>query len=126
MKFYLAASFRMKAKMRSCARLLEERGHTVTGDWFQAEGPEVNFNSVEAEIRAVGDYKAVREADALVLFTSELSSTGGYHVELGIALTLGKSVYLIGPRRNIFMALPAVRQFVKWEPFFDYVKLILE
>ena len=51
------------------------------------------------------DPYAARRADALVALNPpgwESKGTGGRHVELGSALTLGRPVILLGPRTNTF------------------------
>ena len=46
-----------------------------------------------------------------------LSTRGGRHAEFGIALALGKRVIVIGPRENVFHALPAVERYESWAAF---------
>lgn len=66
---------------------------------------------------ALDDFEDVSRCDLLVAFTEEPRgaaggrSRGGRHVELGIALGLGKPVLVVGPRENIFCWLEVVQQF---------------
>jgi len=53
--------------------------------------------------------KDVRECDLLINIADEANVPGGKHVELGIALALGKRVIAFGRRENIFHYHPDVR-----------------
>jgi nucleoside 2-deoxyribosyltransferase len=54
------------------------------------------------------DMADVLRSDVVVVFTHQPSSTGGRHVELGMALAAGKRVIICGDRENIFQTLPQV------------------
>lgn len=63
------------------------------------------------------DVEDVERADVLIAFTEEprsSASRGGRHVELGIALALGKRVIVVGPRENVFCWLPEVERYGRW------------
>lgn len=81
---------------------------------FEAGAPEVDHYRAKF---AIDDYQDVMAAHALVAFTEEPrsgNSRGGRHVELGIALGVGKPVYVVGPRENVFCWLPEVEQHDTW------------
>lgn len=54
-------------------------------------------------------------ADLLIIDTQEESCSGGREVEYGMALALGKPVWVVGPHRNIFHSV-CRRQFDDWAP----------
>jgi hypothetical protein len=66
----------------------------------------------EAARFALDDWEDVNAADIVINFTEAprtvSTSRGGRHVELGIALGLGKTVIVVGHRENIFHLLPEV------------------
>ena len=66
---------------------------------------------------AEDDWKDVCDAEVVVCFTEEPRSTnsrGGRHVEFGIALGMGKRVYVVGHRENVFCLLPQVTFCPTW------------
>lgn len=80
-----------------------------------------NADKRAAELRrkfAHDDYDDVRGCDLCISFTepprSDGRGRGGRHVEFGIALALGKLVWIVGPRENIFHWLPRVSHFEIW------------
>lgn len=83
----------------------------------------------EAAPFAWSDWHDIGQADAVVFFTEDLtkaargggvrwveasSARGGRHVEFGLALAWGKRVMVVGPRENVFYALPVVDRFDSW------------
>jgi hypothetical protein len=110
MKIYLAARFERQAEMRDVARLLRAYGYVVTSRWLEVDGLRVGTD--EAPFYAAQDVEDVAAAEVLILFTEpERVSRGGKDVEMGLAFGLGRTVYVCGPRVNIFHYLPAVRWF---------------
>lgn len=68
---------------------------------------------------AEDDFADVQTCDMLIAFTEEPRNggrnRGGRHVEMGIALALGKIVKIVGPRENLFCWLPEIDQYDTWE-----------
>ncbi len=62
------------------------------------------------------DQDDVLSADALVCFSEATGEggNGGRHVELGMALALGRRVIVIGRREHIFHHLPEVELVETW------------
>ena len=104
MKIYLAAQYNRAAEMREVRALLCRRGHEVTSHWIDLD------HETEGTPRyAQEDFYDVAAADAVVSFTSANGGGhGGRHVEFGIGLALNKRLIIVGPRENIFHALPQV------------------
>jgi hypothetical protein len=123
MKFYLAARYSRIAEMREVAHLLVGLGHEICCRWIESSEHDImtGWNGVGVpdaldsarSACAVDDVVDIHTADCLICFSdpsrSNLPSRGGHNVELGVALGAGKTVYVIGPRENIFFFHPAVR-----------------
>lgn len=96
MKFYIASSFANKDKVREAASILREAGHAQTFDWTA----NLRASSVEdLELYGTLEKKAVLEADFLIVL---LPAGKGSHIELGIALGQGKTVYLLSESEELF------------------------
>lgn len=96
MNFYVASSFRNIEQVRTLSRELALNGHHHTYDWTQAGGAD----SLEA-LAAIGakEKDAVMDADLLVVL---LPAGKGSHIELGIALGLGKRIYIYSSTNDIY------------------------
>lgn len=105
MRFYIATKFQNKEGVKNAIRLLTKAGHTVPFDWSEAQVA----NREQAEL----DVKGVRDAQALLgLFEEEYEYKGAI-VEFGIAVALGKPIFIIGNKLDsmIFIHLPNVYKF---------------
>lgn len=115
MRIYLAARYDRQAEMREWREALVAAGHEVVSSWLDGPAPDAEDrldDDVQARWAQV-DMVDLRNADALITATEEPSvgyTTGGRHVELGLALAWGKRVYLVGPEENAFHHLPEVTQ----------------
>jgi nucleoside 2-deoxyribosyltransferase len=91
---------------------------------------DANYNTnedtpMEAQAFAMDDIEDIQAADALIAFTERPFSDkgrGGRHVEFGYALALKKTIYMIGPRENVFHCLPEVTRFRTWPEFIAYLE----
>jgi nucleoside 2-deoxyribosyltransferase len=111
--FYLAGAFHRRTEFRSYAADLIAAGHTVTSTWL-AEESEIEAHAAANAKRDLAD---LDRASAIICFTTPPRSTnsrGGRHTEFGYALGQGKAVILVGPRENIFYALPGISVFDDW------------
>ncbi|WP_282020038.1 group-specific protein [Planomicrobium okeanokoites] len=96
MKFYIASSFANKDKVREAASILRGAGHVQTFDWTV----NLRASSVEdLELYGTLEKKAVLEADFLIVL---LPAGKGSHIELGMALGQGKTVYLLSESEELF------------------------
>lgn len=117
-KVYLAASYSRRQEMvHHAAAVLREAGLEVTSRWIDGSHELDDSATVEDRARlAMEDLEDVVRADVVLSFTDGPQSAGkgrgGRHVELGIALALGKRVLLIGPPENVFHYLPQVERCV--------------
>ncbi len=126
MKLFIASHSQIAAK--KLRDILIEVGHEVTSRWITED---TNFhNGVDAytdEERtriSVIDEEDVRKAeDGLILIAEQEGRCvpGGKHVETGIALGLGRPIYVIGRKENIFHWHPKVTIFKDVNEFLTYI-----
>ena len=91
MRFYIASNFENKDMVRHVSQKLILGGFTHTYDWT------MNQRAVEPNtLHAIGEQEknAVQNSDIFILLLPAGKSS---HVELGIALGLGKLVYIYSP-----------------------------
>jgi len=90
MKYYIASSLENAEQVKRLIWLLKSWGWQVTYDWtkhgsVQAEGREVIKETAKKELAGV------KEADLVIIL---LPGGRGTHIEMGVALALGKPVIL--------------------------------
>lgn len=101
MRIYLAGSAARQLECRIIRDGLELRGHVVKSTWLDmcdvgyGEGSAARLANM-----ALIDFAEVVEADCVVVLTGDTLTRGGRHSEVGIALALGKRVYLYGGGRE--------------------------
>lgn len=105
MLIYVAAPWVRRADARHVTRQLQQAGHLVTSHWVHLTDEATDPDTSRAE--ALKDLSDLERADALVCLNLEVSE--GKAVETGVALALGRPVYLVGAPSNIFHHLPQVR-----------------
>jgi len=113
MRVYIGASWYEQDAYRKAKAEIEAAGHEVTHDWTTFEGG-ANNKSTGDEFQAFlrrsadHDYVGVATADVFILLNDW--KCGGSYSELGIALALGKCVFVVGcnKRDNIFFHLSRV------------------
>jgi hypothetical protein len=123
MKVYLAARYSRKNEIKEYSYdLMEIPDLKVTASWLdELHAPDSVMSDVSDDLLehyADVDVHEVKNADVLVFFAEDpLVGTprGGRHVEFGIALALGKIIFVVGPHENIFHYQPRVYHFDKWE-----------
>lgn len=117
-KFYVATGL-SRAKDQNVVRdALVARGHELTYDW-SAHGDSPKFESMAVlKDVALAEIEGVLASDVLVVL---LPGGGGTHVELGVALSVGKPVIIhseeptpfrLGKKTKAFYHHPQVRQVV--------------
>ena len=129
LKIYLAAQYHRRDDMKVVAEELRRAGHIVTASWLdETEPPDVTLDQCTEHFltyTAEQDMDDIRRADIFVLFSVDpLLPTvrGGRHVEMGYALGLGKPVYVVGPKENIFYYLPGLKHFSCISELIDGIK----
>jgi hypothetical protein len=115
---YLAASWNRRSEMRTYRRQLERYNIRVTSRWLDTDHLD-SFDGNKGKVGAAVDLQDIMRCDTLILFTGG-STTGGMHVELGIAIGTGKDIVVIGKIENIFQLLPG-NQFRNWSDFEEFL-----
>jgi hypothetical protein len=138
-RIYLAARYSRRLELCEYRSQFEAAGHRVTSRWLNgshqisdAGNPigdhgesllESNGDASEAGAAfmrthfANEDVTDVRDAELLIAFTEpprSSASRGGRHVELGMAIGMGKRVIIVGYRENVFCWLPYVEFHESW------------
>ncbi len=131
MRFYIAARFSRRPECNELAHQLIAQGHTITSRWVKPDSDHVMPTGLSAQAAdherqrfAMEDLLDVHNCHAMVSLMEEprSNSRGGRHVEFGIAVGLGKILYIIGPRETVFHHLPEVKHFDTVEEFLSYVQ----
>ena len=109
---YFAARYTRLQELNGYRAELEALGVEVTSRWLRTEprGGNAVYSEDEWRDLALVDQEDVLAADVMVFFSEDEGDggNGGRHVELGMAIALGKDVLLVGRRENIFHRLPEV------------------
>lgn len=126
MRFYLASRFIRQDELRGYSLLLKVAGHQTDCRWLGENHDLPAGAPVEDGARlAQDDWEDIHASDAVIVFTGDKTpgrARGGYHVEFGIALALGKPVAIVGPRENVFHYMPQVTQFDTWTECYDTIQ----
>lgn len=112
MKIYLAARYSKMLMLREFAQKLEALGHRVTSRWLN-EDHKMTFERCSDEERAnvAGrDEADILDSDCIIGFTElrDTPTSGGRHVEWGMARAMGLVQICIGPKENVFYYLDEV------------------
>ncbi|MFG6117233.1 group-specific protein [Halobacillus sp. MO56] len=94
-KFYVASSFKNIDTVRYVSNHLIEQGYIQTYDWTKNERA-----SSFKDLKEIGtlEKEAVQEADFVIIL---LPAGKGSHIELGMALALGKRIFLHSPNDEV-------------------------
>lgn len=129
MRAYLAARYSRREELCTYREQLRAIGIDVTSRWLDGThqyGPdsakaqeELGSHEDMARRFAEEDVEDLRAADVVISFTEvprqPSTNRGGRHVELGLALGLGKLIVNVGPRENAFHYLRGVDTFERWD-----------
>lgn len=137
MKTYLAAAYGRRAEIKRYADALkDERFPFRWGSRYDHERFEINsswldkFDPAESAAEklawAIKDMVELSGSELLIVFSNPPetdASSGGRHVETGIAIAKNIQIILIGPRENVFHYGPWISaRFDTWEDFFETIK----
>ena len=124
LKVYIAARGEDQLLAKLARTMLDVLGIQSTARWIDQSL--VNESHDEAQM----DIDDVRSADALILIKpkdSHRTTTGGPHVETGIALERGLPIVLLGERENVFHQHQGVRvlpwPIVSWSAVADEIAI---
>jgi hypothetical protein len=128
MNIYIAAVFGAKDRLQPVRQKLTELGYTVTSSWLDEENlknytndtPATDLITPELALEyAQRDMSQVAASDIFAIDTQELAGRGGREVEFGLALSLGLTCHVVGPKPNVFHQL-ADAQFKTWEEALEF------
>lgn len=93
--FYIASSFKNKNEVRNISKLLIDKGYIHTYDWTLNN----RATSLQA-LEKIGkeELAAVKNSDFIIVI---LPAGKGSHIELGIAIGLGKKIFLYSPNKEV-------------------------
>lgn len=127
MRIYLAARYEQHEEMRGVRDVLTALGHEVTSRWIsgteKADGTAFTPGELDSDYAASiarHDIEDVTRSDTLICFNDGTPGRGGRHVELGIAIALGRCgrvpmrIIICGPREHVFHALPEIEHYPDW------------
>lgn len=99
-KFYVASSLQNRNAVVYVTNQLKSQGYLHTYDWTQNTISDEHRQSTLHDLSKIGrqEKKAVMDSDFVVIL---LPGGKGTHIELGIALGLGKKVFLYSPDGTI-------------------------
>ena len=131
MNIYLAGAYKRRLEIRDYAEQVESMGHTVMSRWLYGGSMELDKGedsvsySMDVQQFALNDIEDIENSDILISFTEPRFSvsTGGRHVEFGMAVRMKKKLIAVGPRENIFYTLPEVIHFDTWDDTVDYLSV---
>ena len=123
MKIYIAAAYQRQEEMRRIRQELRLMGHAVTSRWLDQKSAtvfgwtvaDIEKGLYEVQEQARRDIEDITAAQAVFSFTDGDLARGGRHVEFGIAIALGKRLWVIGPREHIFHSLGRVACYPDWQ-----------
>lgn len=90
MNFYISSRLNNVDQVRYMASLLKSKGWTHTCDWTDFD---LSSEDTPGSLRSIAecDYNGVKAADVVIVVTPQGRGT---HIELGMAIALGKTVYI--------------------------------
>lgn len=117
MRVYVAAFFDDRERIRQEALKLWDKGYDVISSWLnEVSKPEHMSKEDFWKKLALKDIAEVKSSNLIILDTLEETPRGGREVEFGFGLAQhqDKSIYLVGPVRNVFHTL-ADRRYATWK-----------
>lgn len=128
MKFYVAARFGLKDRVREIYQMLRDKGHEITADWtlHRPIKPYENNPEISQEYSRE-DVNGARLSDVFLLLSDEAGT--GMYVELGVAILSHMErgrpkIYVVGPEtsRSMFYFHPAVNRRRTIEEVFEEIE----
>ncbi len=109
---YLAGRTARRRELANAAAALRAGGIEVVSSWLDDARAGSARSDDDAASAASRNLRDVERCDVLVAISEGEGSVGqgGRHVELGVALALGKRVLLAGPPEHVFHRIAAVER----------------
>ncbi len=113
---YIAGSFTQQRKLKTIRETLQNIGCTVNASWLDDVRMSPDEYSKLARERADRDQRELIASRFFVIDVIERSLTGAMWVELGMAIAMGKIIWMVGyPSENPFTWHPQVFQVNSWD-----------
>jgi len=112
-RVYVAARYSYREhKAMDAVNALIARGLQPTSRWVWQDDPTLGDGDVTARW-AMTNMADIQRADAMLVVSEpeRIHTNGGRHVELGIALALGKRIVIWGTRENTFYWFPGIQAY---------------
>lgn len=97
MKFYIGSGLKNCKLVQSYSEILEASGWECTYDWTKYIGGKVTMKDLTQYAKL--EQQGIADSDVVIIL---LPAGRGAHVELGMALALGKKVFLCADSREDF------------------------
>jgi hypothetical protein len=117
-KVYLAAAWRRLEEIAALSAELKASGIEITSRWLDEENNLYGHGEKFLRERAYLDLQDIAKSDAVVRFTDKYSEmgllvprdliSGARHFEFGYAKALGKTLYVVGGKQNVFDRLDGI------------------
>ena len=130
LKVYIAGKFSSRHRLQPIKFKINQLGYDVLSEWIDynpldetlgGDYDSIGNHPAASHDIAERDRKQVTECDIFIIDTQDQSFTGGRECELGMALMAEKSIFRVGPIRNVFHAHKDVTAFSNWE---DLISLL--
>ena len=126
---YVAASLLNQENALRFSLRLQDAGFQVTSRWLRrdfSKKPTKDdwpaYVALEEEMGNI-DVEDVLRSDTLIILANTPSSSGGYHVELGLFLGANKpNIIVVGDRPNVFFWTDSVRYSPTTEGLVEWLK----
>ena len=127
---YIASTFESQSRLRPMRAALVELGYLVTSTWLDEEttappdpSKALSTPGLTEEVAygyAIRDLREILEANMLIVDTLETNPRGGREYESGFAHANGRTIFVVGPVRNVFHTLH--KRFGNWDEALTYFK----
>lgn len=95
MKFYFASRIKNKEKLLTFSEVLENNNHKVVSSWMHAPSLKPYLeNDKQCRLMAKKIENEIKKCDVFVLISDKAETD--MFVELGIAISLKKEIYIVG------------------------------
>ena len=123
MKFYFASRFRYKEKISEISKLLESKKHKVISSWINSPSLKpYEENEKECRLMAKNIESEIKKCDVFVLIDDRAGTD--MFVELGIAISLKKKIYVVGKygKRSLMHLHPQIKNMLSMD---DLLRMFL-
>lgn len=121
-KIYVAGKWSDRKSIGDKINILEKMSYTITHNWTLVETPQFGRTPEMRRLFADLDVNGVKDASLLIVdMTDPDYAYRGTWTEIGIALGLGKEIWIISkkPSTNVFYHATGIIHFDSWEEVYS-------